>query len=124
MPLPSDPNAFAQEWITAWNTHDLPRVLSHYSQNLEFESPFISRVLGDGSSDVSNRLIGKEAVAGYWSQALKRFPDLRFELRQVLPGAHSLCILYKSVQNLSAAELFWFDGDGLVCRAAAHYATG
>jgi len=117
-----EPHAFAEEWIAAWNAHDLPRILSHYSEDLQFESPFISRVLGAGATAVPNRLVGKEAVAGYWGQALARYPDLRFELRTVLAGAHSLCLLYQSVQNLSAAEFFWFDEQGLVCRAAAHYA--
>ncbi|MFC5457257.1 nuclear transport factor 2 family protein [Prosthecobacter fluviatilis] len=117
-----EPHAFAEEWIAAWNAHDLPRILSHYSEDLEFESPFISRVLGAGATAVPNRLVGREAVAVYWGQALARYPDLRFELRGVLAGAHSLCVLYQSVQNLPAAECFWFDDQGLVCRAAAHYA--
>jgi hypothetical protein len=124
MPQPPDPHAFAQEWIDAWNAHDLPRILSHYAEDLEFESPFISRVLGEGAAQIPNHLVGKTAVAGYWSQALTHYPDLRFELRQVLAGAHSLCLLYQSVQNLTAAEFFWFDERGLVCRAAAHYAPG
>lgn len=125
MPLPAAPHAFAQEWIAAWNAHDLSRVLSHYAEDLEFESPFISRVLGQDASPPAtlNRLVGKAAVAAYWQQALARYPDLCFELHQVLVGAHSLCLLYRSVQNLTASECFWFDEAGLVCRAAAHYST-
>jgi hypothetical protein len=32
---------FAAEWIAAWNSHDLDRVLSHYSETFEFSSPHI-----------------------------------------------------------------------------------
>ncbi|MEW5745619.1 MAG: nuclear transport factor 2 family protein [Nitrospirota bacterium] len=26
-----EPAVFAQEWINAWNSHDLDRILNHYS---------------------------------------------------------------------------------------------
>jgi len=30
---------FAAEWIAAWNSHDLERILSHYTDNFEMSSP-------------------------------------------------------------------------------------
>ena len=36
-----DLHAFAEEWITAWNTHDLDRILSHYAEDIVFRSPVI-----------------------------------------------------------------------------------
>ncbi|MEI8247817.1 MAG: hypothetical protein WCI51_18415 [Lentisphaerota bacterium] len=35
---------FATEWIAAWNSHDLNRVLSHYSEDFETSSPFIAKM--------------------------------------------------------------------------------
>jgi hypothetical protein len=32
---------FATEWMAAWNSHDLDRVLSHYSNYFEMSSPYI-----------------------------------------------------------------------------------
>ena len=32
---------FAQEWVEAWNAHDIERVLSHYTDDFEMNSPFI-----------------------------------------------------------------------------------
>jgi ketosteroid isomerase-like protein len=63
---------FASEWIAAWNAHDLPRVLSDYSSDVEFSSPFITKVV----DEPSGRLCGKEALQAYWTKALARLPAL------------------------------------------------
>jgi len=36
----------AQGWIAAWNSHDIDRILSHYSDSIALTSPLASRVLG------------------------------------------------------------------------------
>jgi len=110
---------FAREWIEAWNTHDLDRVLSHYAEDFQMSSPFIAVVTGEASGT----LTGKERVAAYWRAALERMPDLRFELEGVLTGADSVVIVYRTNHGRQAAEVFFFDETGLVNRAAAHYAT-
>ncbi len=35
-----DAAAFAREWLAAWNSHDLERILSHYATGIVFLSPF------------------------------------------------------------------------------------
>jgi ketosteroid isomerase-like protein len=30
----------SQNWIAAWNHHDLAAILSHYAEEIEFYSPF------------------------------------------------------------------------------------
>jgi len=52
---------------------------------------------------------------------LANYPDLHFQLTDVMVGANSLVIVYQSVGNLPAAEWFEFDDVGLVRRASAHY---
>ena len=32
---------FAEEWIAAWNSHDLACVLSHYTEDFVMNSPYI-----------------------------------------------------------------------------------
>ena len=73
----------------------------------------------DGGSGL---LVGKKAVAEYWSRALGRFPDLHFKLIEVYAGVGTVLIVYESVLNLRAAEWFEFDEVGRVRRALAHYA--
>ena len=108
---------FAEEWIAAWNGHDLDRILTHYTDDVGFDSPFIPVVAGEPSGV----LRGKAAVAAYWAKALARNPDLRFELVEVLWGIRSLVIRYRRHDGRSAAEWFELDGAGRVVRSAAHY---
>ena len=42
-----DPQAFAEDWVAAWNAHDLERVLAHYAEDVVFVSPNSSRFTGD-----------------------------------------------------------------------------
>jgi len=110
---------FADEWIAAWNAHDLERVLAHYTDDFEMSSPVIVEVVGEPSGT----LRGKDAVRAYWTAALALRPDLRFELLDVLCGASSVTLLYNGHRG-SSAEVFFFDEAGRVTRAAAHYAVG
>jgi ketosteroid isomerase-like protein len=108
---------FAHEWIEAWNSHDLERVLAHYSDDFEMNSPVIMQIAGEASG----RLTGKEAVGAYWAKALTMIPDLRFELIAVLTGVESVVVQYRGAGGRLAAEVFHFGPDGKVVRAFAHY---
>ena len=108
---------FAAEWIGAWNEHDLPRVLSHYTEDFEMSSPKIVEIAGEPSG----RLVGKSAVEEYWAAALVRIPDLRFELLAVMHGVDSIVLHYRGAGGRLAAEVFYLNSDGLVYRACANY---
>jgi hypothetical protein len=108
---------FAQEWIAAWNAHDLDRILSHYADDLEMTSPAIVQIAGEPSGT----LRGKAAVGAYWRKALALVPDLRFELIAVLVGVRSVTLHDKGAKGRLAAEVFFFGPDDKVTRAVAHY---
>lgn len=108
---------FAADWITAWNAHDLPRILLHYAEDFEMTSPAIVQLTGE----VSGKLKGKAAVAAYWGKALALIPDLQFELLHVLTGVDSVMLHYRGAKGRLAAEVFHFDAGGKVVRAFAHY---
>jgi ketosteroid isomerase-like protein len=108
---------FAEGWAAAWNAHDLGRVLAHYSDDFEMTTPFIVKLMGEPTGTLK----GKEQVGACWRRALDRIPDLRFEVLDVFAGVGSLVIYYKAVLGLLACEVFFFDGQGKVCKAADHY---
>jgi hypothetical protein len=108
---------FATEWIAAWNSRDLDRVLSHYSNGFEMSSPYIVAL----ASEPSGTLIGKPAVEAYWRKALSAFPDLHFDLISVLVGVNSITLYYKGARDRLAAEVLHFDAEQKVSRAFAHY---
>ena len=111
-----DAEHFAAEWIAAWNSHDLARILSHYHDDFVMSSPRIATIAGEASGI----LRGKAAVGAYWAKALALLPDLHFTLIASYLGADSIALHYEGVRG-PALEVFFFDDAGLVVRAAAHY---
>src|SRR5262249_58942070 len=108
---------FAKEWVAAWNSHDLERVLEHYEDDFEMSSPIITTLIGEPSG----KLRGKAAVGAYWAKALRAIPDLRFELLAALAGVNSITVYYRGHRGL-AAEVLHFSASGKVREAFAHYA--
>ena len=116
----ADLDAFAAEWIAAWNAHDLDRILSHYAEDIVFRSPVVRQRFGKASGEVS----GKGELRAYWSGAFAPgAPALRFELIAVLAGVDGGAIRYFSTtRDCEVVETFAFDDARLVKRAAAFYA--
>ena len=112
-----DAERFAAAWLEAWNTHDLEAILEHYDEDVVFSSPFAVELAGreDGT------LRGKGELRPYFEHALQAFPDLTFRDLEVRAGATSVCLLYRSVRDLLAAETMVLDGHGWVVRVYAHY---
>jgi hypothetical protein len=48
----------AREWLKSWNSHDLDRIMRHYSEGIEFVSPFVLKLLNDPTRTVR----GKKAL--------------------------------------------------------------
>ena len=113
---PCEARRFAEIWIADWNSRDLERILSHFSEEIEFTSPKIIRIMGDPSG----RLKGKDCLRAYWSRGLELNPSLHFELIDVTSGVDSVCIHYRSSGRI-ATEWMKFDSDGKVVSGAAHY---
>jgi len=109
--------AHAQEWIAAWNAHDLERILAHYSDDVELSSPLVAKLTG--RSEVTIR--GKAALRDYFARGLQAYPNLRFDFIRLYPGVRSCVAEYRSVNGLLSAELMEFDAQGKVRRVLAHY---
>lgn len=78
---------FAEHWLSAWNAHDLTAILSHYNDNVELTSPVAARLLGTPHGKV----VGKEDLRAYFQRGLDAFPQLHFQLQDVLCGINRLC---------------------------------
>ncbi len=107
--------AFADEWIESWNSHDLNRILSHYSPDIVLLSPIAQRRVGDG------RVVGLDSLRSYWKEAIGSEPNLAFKLIETLIGHSSLTIIYRNHRDQRAAETFEFGADGKVIRSIACY---
>ena len=108
---------FATNWIDAWNAHDLERVISHYDENVEYYSVFLTKL----TNNKQGVLYGKENVKEYFAKGLQAYPALHFKLERVFLGVASVMLQYHSVNHLLAAEVFELNGKGLVSRVQCHY---
>jgi len=109
-------NKFSKEWIAAWNSHDLDKIMHHYSDDFEMHSPVIREITGEKNGTLK----GKTAIRDYWKKALDVNPGLHFELMHSFSGTNSIVIQYKGHRGLSA-EVFIFNRENKVISAFAHY---
>jgi len=116
-------DAFVAEWMEAWNSHDLERILGHYADDVEYWSPFIAQMAGPGGPGADGRLVGKTAVGAYFAAALGRYPELHFDPPvHVAVGSGSVSFVYRSIKDLTAVETLTFaPGTRTVARAHCHY---
>jgi len=105
---------FAEEWVAAWNSHSLDRVLAHYAEDFTMASPRIIAIAGESSGV----LRGKAQVRAYWARALSLVPDLRFELKGAYAGVGCVVVHYENQRKQLCAEVFFFADDGHTVRAA------
>lgn len=109
--------SFAEQWIDAWNRHDLTAIMGLYSQDIRFYSPYIIKLEMNAEGVISE----KDELQKYFGKALGIYTDLHFELYEVLTGAGSVILYYKSVGNRMAAEMMELDESGKISLVRAHY---
>lgn len=108
---------FAEEWIEAWNSHDLNNVLAHYADPLEFHSPFIPLLQFNTTGIITN----KTDLRKYFELGLTKYPDLHFVFHHYFVGINTLVLYYTSVNGKLAAEVFEFNAAGKALKVYCHY---
>jgi ketosteroid isomerase-like protein len=108
---------FARHWVNAWNSHDLDDVMSHYAADVVLVSPVAARLLNDPTGTV----MGKDALRSYFKRGLEAYPDLKFELVDVMWGLSSVVLYYVNQKGTKSGEYMEFDAAGKVVRVVANY---
>jgi ketosteroid isomerase-like protein len=109
--------SFAEEWVAAWNSHDLDRITTHYTDDVVFSSPHIVRRLGKPSGEVR----GIDELRTYWGSGLEAETELHFTLEDVRFSVDTLVINYRNQRGHAVAEVLRFR-DGRVCWGCGAYA--
>ena len=107
---------FVQDWLEAWNTRDLERVLTHFADEVTFTQPLAAQIFAASDGVVSS----KDALRSYWTQRLDHNPDLHFELVGTYVGVDTIVINYRNQRGMLVAEVLRFDGPLVVEGDAAH----
>jgi uncharacterized protein (TIGR02246 family) len=106
-----------REWIAAWNSHDLERVLSLYAEDSEMTSDKIP-VFG---FDPSGTLRGKDKIRAYWGTALKQLPNLHFDLIDTYVSPDSIVVFYQNERGAKICEYLRLDAEGKIKQGSANH---
>lgn len=109
----------ANHWVAAWNTHDLDLIMSHYEEGIELTSPVAAQLLRTSDGMVR----GKANLRAYFQRGLEAYPDLRFQLEDVLRGLNSVVIYYRNQKGTRTAEFMELSAAGKVARVVANYSA-
>jgi ketosteroid isomerase-like protein len=109
--------ALGEEWVEAWNAHDLDAIIALYAPGVVFQTPTIIATLGIADGVVE----GREQLREHFARGLARLPDLRFELEQIYVGVRAIAITYRWADRTPVAELHEYDDQSLIERVQALY---
>ena len=107
----------AQEWVEAWNAHDLDQIMAHYEEDVELISPVAAQLLGRSDGKVT----GKANLRAYFEKGLAAYPSLRFDLKDVLWGVNSVVLYYRNQKGTQTGEYMEISPHGKVARVVATY---
>ncbi|MBS0647556.1 MAG: nuclear transport factor 2 family protein [Verrucomicrobia bacterium] len=108
---------FASQWLNAWNSHNIDRILEHYDNEVEFYSPLIPLLKFNNEDVIRN----KTELKMYFEIGLNAYPDLHFQLHHCFVGVNSIVIYYTSVNGRLAAEVFELNENYKAIRVLCNY---
>jgi hypothetical protein len=108
---------WAEDWVAAWNAHDLELILTHYEDGVELTSPVAGRLL----ETADGRVMGKANLRAYFQKGLAAYPELQFRLEDVFWGVRSMVLVYKNQRGTRTAEFMEQSAAGKVARVVANY---
>ena len=107
----------ARHWVAAWNAHDLDLIMTHYDEAVELTSPVAARLL----EKADGKVVGKTNLRAYFQRGLEAYPDLHFQLEDVLWGLNSVVLYYTNQKETRTAEFMELSANGKVMRVVANY---
>lgn len=109
--------SLGREWIAAWNSRDLERVLTLYAEDAEMTSDKI-QALG---FDSTGTLASKAKLLAYWGKGLELLPDLHFTLIDLFISPDSLVVFYANERGARICEYLRLDAAGKIVQGSANH---
>ena len=106
-----------REWIAAWNSRDLERVLALYDEDFEMTSDKIPAL----GFDAGGTLRGKANVRAYWAKALQLVPGLHFELIDTYVSPDSIVVFYQNEKGAKICEYLRLNAQGKIVQGSANH---
>ena len=86
----------AREWLDAFNTKNLEKLLSLYDDNAEHFSP----KLKIRQPETNGLIVGKNAMEIWWQEAFERLPSLKYQATSLTANQERIFMEYiRKVDN-------------------------
>lgn len=113
----ADLSSLGRDWIAAWNSRDLERILALYAEDSEMTSDRI-QALG---FDSGGTLRGKAKLRMYWGKALQLVTGLHFDLIDLFVSPDSVVVFYANERGARICEYLRVDADGRIVQGSANH---
>ena len=90
-----------------------------HGEDVVLTSPVAARILSDPSGTVK----GREALRAYFKRGLEAYPNLRFDLIDMMWGLSSIVLYYVNQNGTKTGEFMEIDSNGMVIRVVANYSA-
>jgi ketosteroid isomerase-like protein len=97
-----------RDWLSAWNSRDIERLMNHYHENVELSSPTIVKRW----NIATGKLSGKDALRKHFSKGFEDVNHMSFELLGVLNGINGIVLVYRRGAYSMAADVITLDENG------------
>lgn len=118
--MSAENEALARAWVEAFNAHDVPRLVALYADDCVHVSP----KLRAQRPETGGKVEGKAALAAWWTDALQRLPDLRYEATRITADADRVFLEYlrhvPGEPPLPVAEVFEVRGGRIATSRVYH----
>jgi predicted ester cyclase len=91
--------------------------MSHYAPEIVLTSPVAARLLNDPSGVVR----GQQALREYFKRGVEAYPNLTFELLDVMWGLSSVVLYYRNQNGTTSGEFMELDANLKVVTVVANY---
>lgn len=112
--------ALGRAWLAAFNAHDLDALVALYEEDATHTSPKIRAL----HPQTGGKLVGRSAIRGWWADALKRLPTLRYEELTVTANGDRVFLEYlrhaPDGPPYPVAEVFEVRGGKIVASRVFH----
>jgi ketosteroid isomerase-like protein len=105
------------DWVDAWNSHDLERIMHHYANTVEF----IAQTVVSRWDKANGKLKGKEELRLHFSKGLALAPNIHFTIEEILWAPNGYAVLYHRENGNRVLDAVELDEAGLAIRVTAYY---
>lgn len=109
----------AKNWIEAWNSHDLERILSHYAEDVEF----IANTVASRWQRPDGAIKGKADLRRHFARGLELASDLHFEMQGFFTCPRGYAVLYRRENGNCAIDAVRLNEVGMAVSVTAYYAA-